>query len=1139
MDVNIKFAGPPANGSIGVSNISNPTTHKRVKNTTTTTTTELNNKNKELYNSIKHKIYDLQDMIRNTIIAIQRYKKMEVLSSSEVKLAYENLKICFKTLDNASNFLSTSLFDKCIDCIQSVTTDLTANFRLYGSMRMFDVLSVCFGSEYTKKISLDETILFKSKLEILGKYFHPINYKIITWKKDKKKNSVLDHSTTSNSIVIKKNRIIEDFTIVEDSNTLECFDLARTSNNFQLKVHGIKVALHNYEQRKTMIICGVIDDILLECMSFYYINYRLQNIIDNKPNDTDFNSSYFNRYIKTLTLKDLLIYSNDELYNRFIGHVNQQNLIKKKNISQIVKEFITSELFTQRNFLITLLIKNDDYEIQYLAYLLYDLLTNDTNGSIDTQEQSLLYDSLPFCVREYFQDAMKKTIQYTQQLNNYENNKIPIEQQIYLLKANDSVKEKAMLKLKEVKSKNEDSGSKARQYLDGLIRIPFGNYKQEPILNSVNECVDFFTSLIDKTNNPYYSSAFLENIPIKTTYTTMEVKKYTNELQDNYYHFLNNKYIDIINDKINKCKRNELINIILTINLFIKNNSLNVKKLLHSGKKNSYMIQNINLFFENLKNTNSNLLVDLSKKCQLTNSDFNPHLVNGIISDINKNISNITSYIHNVSSILDNAVHGHTKAKRQIERIIGQWINGEKTGYCFGFEGPPGVGKTSLAKKGIANCLKDENGVSRPFSFIAIGGSSNGSTLDGHNYTYVGSTWGRIVDILMETKCMNPIIFIDELDKVSKTENGKEIIGILTHLIDPTQNDCFQDKYFNGIDLDLSKALFIFSYNDIDAIDKILLDRIHRVKFEHLSLSDKLIISRKYLLPEIYTKMGLNDVIDIGDDIVEFLIEEYTHEPGVRKLKELLFEIIGEINLSILKYNNSYEIPIKITKEDIRNNYLKERHEIKLNKIHTTPKIGVINGLWANSLGKGGILPIEVSFFPSSTFLDLKLTGMQGDVMKESMIVAKTLAWNLFVAYNQEKVSDLVKTMETTKLQGIHIHVPEGATPKDGPSAGTAITVAIYSLLSQKKIMNDVAITGEICLQGNITEIGGLDLKLLGGIKAGVKTFVFPSQNKRHFQDFISKYNEPNQSIYNLLNDGSIKFIQANTIEELFDLNIL
>ena len=161
------------------------------------------------------------------------------------------------------------------------------------------------------------------------------------------------------------------------------------------------------------------------------------------------------------------------------------------------------------------------------------------------------------------------------------------------------------------------------------------------------------------------------------------------------------------------------------------------------------------------------------------------------------------------------SVYGHENAKIEIEKIIGQWINGENKGYCFGFEGCPGVGKTSLAKKGIADCLKDEDGVSRPFSFIKIGGDSNGSTLHGHNYTYVGSTWGSIVQILMDTQIMNPIIYIDEVDKISKTENGKELIGILTHLLDFSQNDSFQDKYFNGVNIDLSKVLFILSYNDV------------------------------------------------------------------------------------------------------------------------------------------------------------------------------------------------------------------------------------------------------------------------------------------------------------------------------------
>ena len=213
---------------------------------------------------------------------------------------------------------------------------------------------------------------------------------------------------------------------------------------------------------------------------------------------------------------------------------------------------------------------------------------------------------------------------------------------------------------------------------------------------------------------------------------------------------------------------------------------------------------------------------------------------------LENNVLEIENSITDIVNILDDSVYGHKTAKNQILKIIAQWINGEQTGYCFGFEGSPGIGKTSLAKYGLANCLKDDNGINRPFSFIALGGSSNGNAIEGYGYTYVNSTWGKIVDVLMDSKCMNPIIYIDELDKVSKTENGKEIIGIFTHLIDSTQNDKFQDKYFSGIDIDLSKALFIFSYNDATQIDPILLDRIHRVKFDNLSLEDKIVIVKNY-----------------------------------------------------------------------------------------------------------------------------------------------------------------------------------------------------------------------------------------------------------------------------------------------------
>jgi ATP-dependent Lon protease len=385
---------------------------------------------------------------------------------------------------------------------------------------------------------------------------------------------------------------------------------------------------------------------------------------------------------------------------------------------------------------------------------------------------------------------------------------------------------------------------------------------------------------------------------------------------------------------------------------------------------------------------------------------------------------------------------------------------------------------------------------------------------------------------------MNPIIYIDELDKVSKTENGKEIIGIFTHLIDQTQNDAFQDKYFSGIDIDLSKALFIFSYNDPEQIDKILLDRIHRVKFDNLSIDDKMVIVRKYILPEINKKMGFENIVEISDEMIEYIIDSYTVEPGVRKLKELLFDLYGEINLHILRSNitedfennvkfENIDLPIKITKENIENKYLTKYNKIQEKRIHDKPEIGIINGLWANSLGRGGIIPIQTLFYPSSNFLDFKLTGLQGDVMKESMNVAKSLAWNL-TPMETKKIR--IAEFEVTKCQGLHVHCPEGAVSKDGPSAGTAITVAIYSLFNNKKIRNDVAITGEINLQGEVTAIGGLDVKIMGGIRAGIKTFLYPSENERDFIDWKQK------SPKHVAIAENIQFFAVSKINDVFEL---
>ena len=459
------------------------------------------------------------------------------------------------------------------------------------------------------------------------------------------------------------------------------------------------------------------------------------------------------------------------------------------------------------------------------------------------------------------------------------------------------------------------------------------------------------------------------------------------------------------------------------------------------------------------------------------------------------------NYIKNVRQILDTAVYGHNEPKVQLERIIAQWINGDCNGYCFGFEGPPGTGKTTIAKKGLTKCLSSKDGTPRPFSFIPIGGSTNGSSLEGHCYTYVGSTWGRIVDVLMESKCMNPIIFIDELDKVSNTEHGKEIIGILTHMTDSSQNDEFIDKYFAGVKIDLSKALIIFSYNDPELIDRILLDRIHRIKFKALTKQEKFHVTFNHLLPEIFTSVGINkDDIIFDEKIIEFIIDNYTFEAGARKLKEKLFEIVRELNLRVM-YNDSTNFPLTVTKDLITKDIFSDRPQVIPNTIPKYPRVGLVNGLYATGAGLGGITVIETFEIPSDNKFTLELTGQQGDVMKESMKVARTVAWNVLPSDIKKK---LYAKCENDGNFGIHIHCPEGSTPKDGPSAGGAITLAIISLLTNVPINNTIGITGEIDLNGSIRAIGGLESKVDGAKKAGVKTVLCPSQNK-HDVEKITK----------------------------------
>jgi len=1048
----------------------------------------------------------IQEIIRKTIISIKKNKLYEIFSNNDITLSINVLTELYeKTKEIDIKITEKNVeTEKIIENMQKIIDKLSMIICGFGTLCIDDLLFISFGSQFKNIKNSNEII--NDKYELIRKYVYPIGYKIIHWKDKqhyKYKNDILcSDKNTENTIQI------------EEANMFECFDVEPSIKIFHQKIYGVRVIIQNEILKKTLIINGLVEDIQIECLDNKYVDKRKEILINYANSLTENEKEIMLRIINTITFKDILIYGDLDIHKKVFGIMSEINAIKTNKLDLTIKRFLEYDITAQRNMLVNLLLYNKEDEIQYICYLLYDLISVNSGDNNDSKEQSMIYDSLPWKIKNYFKDAIKYTIKYTHDMTQkYDINKISLEQQIYLLKVDDAIKEKAMAKLKEIKGKPDELNTKAKQYLEGLIKIPFGYYKEEPLLRKMKEINNTFIKLINNSENIFPSVDIMK----KEKYTSIEILKHVKNMNNTIF---TNVLIDI-NKLLFEMPKKQLTNIIQYINTIKKTKKDPITLLNNNKKKVDYIMNYLNSSIN--EETTIMEIYDLIK----TSSPISLTKTITELRNVKNNILKIENNITEITNVLDDSIHGHNHAKNQILKIIGQWMNGEQKGYCFGFEGSPGVGKTSLAKKGLANCLKDDNGNSRPFAFIALGGSCNGSTLEGHGYTYVNSTWGRIVDILMETKCMNPIIYVDELDKVSKTENGKEIIGILTHLIDTTQNDAFQDKYFSGIDIDLSKVLFIFSYNDPEQIDKILLDRIHRIKFENLSIDEKIVIVNKYILPEINKKMGFENIVHVDEKIIEYIILNYTIEPGVRKLKELLFDLYGEINIEILKCKDieNFETPITITEELLQNKYLKKYHKIEEKKMHNRAEIGIINGLWANILGRGGIIPIQTMFYPCSTFLELRLTGLQGDVMKESMNVAKSLAWNITPL---DKKKELLKYFEETKCQGLHIHCPEGAVSKDGPSAGTAITIAIFSLFNNKKIKNTIAITGEINLQGEVTAIGGLDNKILGGIRAGINTFIYPKSNARDFSDFITLYGNK-EFIKN------IKFIEVEHINEVFE----
>jgi len=1056
------------------------------------------NNTNDLMGLISKKCIFFRDVINKTIVHLQKIKQLDIITHNETY-------ICIDKLDKINKIVqkiyTSHVNDLIIQSLQTINNDLSSVIKKHGTNCLEDLLLICFGNN--TYFSQQE----QYKIELLNKYFHPISYIVIN-KEDKTKLKNLLHNN--------------------EPNNLSCYDISNEYKQFYVKIFGLKLYIYNSFLKKGMIVYGIIDNIDTDFLSEKYILDIKKTIRENLPKEEIFqNKENFEAFFSSLNLINYLNYDNKEyVYSKYEAYLNYIKHIRKNSIHQIVNEFISDNIYRKRNTLLSLLVDATNFEHLYLAYLLYDLLYNEVNENACVQEQ--VFDSLPFSVKKHLKQSITKTISYTNELCNVSTPKIPYEQQICLLKTNDTVKEKAIAKLKEIKTKSDETSSKARQYLDSLLKIPFEIYKKEPIFYVMNYIKDIFKKLYI-SNNVCQLYPF---IPLKENYTNVEVMTFVKQIELMEL----NKSID---DKLlefkkflKNGKKKQLISNIIKVNECIK--SLNLMNQINYASENiSFLHEQFDFFIEKIKILDNGSLTNIINS--FVKNDINNTLLNNsysikkVVMDINNNVNKITDYMTNTKNILNSCIYGHNNAKNEIEKIIAQWINGKDTTHILGLEGPPGVGKTTLAR-GLSKCLCDENGVTRPFSLIALGGDSNASTLIGHNYTYVGSSYGKIVQILIDSKCMNPIILFDEIDKISRTENGKELIGVLTHLLDATQNNVFEDKYFSGVSLDLSKVLFILSYNDVTSIDKVLLDRIHRIKFNNLTLEDKLVICNDHILPDLCKNTGLENMINISNDVLSFIIEEYTLESGVRKLKEKLFELIGEINLHIIKNPHKIvDIPITITIEDIKTKYFKDCKEIKLQQIHKEPQIGVINCLWANSYGLGGILSATAKFIHSDVFLSLTLTGLLDKMMEESFKISLTNAYNLIT----EETSQFVYEKYNGKNKfGIHLHMGDGSIEKSGTSAGIAITILMYSLLTNKKIKNDFAVTGEASdLNGKVGEIGGLKTKFLYGIKSGVKNFIYPKENKKDFEEFMNLYKD-NKIIDN------INFFAVDYVTEAINLII-
>lgn len=425
--------------------------------------------------------------------------------------------------------------------------------------------------------------------------------------------------------------------------------------------------------------------------------------------------------------------------------------------------------------------------------------------------------------------------------------------------------------------------------------------------------------------------------------------------------------------------------------------------------------------------------------------------------------------------ILDEDHYGLKKAKKRIiQQIAVMALNQKQAGSILLFVGAPGTGKTSIGQS-IARALK------RPYARVSLGGVRDEAEIRGHRRTYVGAMPGRIMDGIRRSGASNPVVVLDEVDKLGKDYNGDPSSALL-EVLDPEQNSTFTDHYMN-VPYDLSDVLFICTANSLDTIPEPLLNRMEVIRFQGYTASEKLQIAKKHLLPRAMESAGIApQQLHISDGALRKIISDYTMESGVRGLKKRIDTLCRSAAVKLVKGEK--------TAITVGTRQLKEMLDRKPMRHDTAMKTGVpgvVTGLAWTQAG-GDILFLETMFTKGEG--KIHITGQLGDVMKESVQVAISLVKNMY-----PDKADLFKEYD------LHVHVPDGAVPKDGPSAGITLTTALASLVTGKAVEPTVAMTGEVSLRGGVMPIGGLPEKLMAAVRAGIHTVMIPQDNEEDLED--------------------------------------